>query len=178
MGGGGSLHSTYRAWPSSYDVKPQRAALTQKDNGRTLSFTFLRTDRGEAGQRHWEHWEYWERRSTAGTAVIHLSGRVGAPTRAGEAVKDELQMKEQEGNSTESHLTDGLNLNRLILTGLVFCLFVSKINIQTGIVDLHQGVFLSSLQRDCLSVTLTSSPGAGSRRSIMVTMAMVTGRRW
>lgn len=52
--GGGGLHSTYRAWPSSYDVKTQRSALTQKDSGHTFSLTFLRTDRGQrrdAGQR-------------------------------------------------------------------------------------------------------------------------------
>lgn len=38
---------TYRAGPSSYDVKAQRAVLTHKDNGHALSFTVLWTDRGE-----------------------------------------------------------------------------------------------------------------------------------
>lgn len=65
--------STYRAWPSSYDVKTQRSALTQENNGHTFSFTFLRTHRGETR---------WSERDgstgSTGKALIHLFNRRGA----------------------------------------------------------------------------------------------------
>lgn len=43
--------STYHAWPSSYDVKTQRAALTKKDNGHAFSLAFLQTDRRDTREQ-------------------------------------------------------------------------------------------------------------------------------
>lgn len=45
------LLSTYRAWPSSYDVKTQRSTLTKKDNRQAFSLAFLQTDRGETREQ-------------------------------------------------------------------------------------------------------------------------------
>lgn len=56
-GGGGRRNlqvaqlSTYHAWPSSYDVKTQRAALTKKDNGHAFSLAFLQTDRRDTREQ-------------------------------------------------------------------------------------------------------------------------------
>lgn len=50
--------STYRAWPSSYDVKTQRSALTKKDNRHAFCLTFLKTDRGETREQ-WDGRRLW-----------------------------------------------------------------------------------------------------------------------